>query len=119
MPCYKDLAHCALPSGQVRGSTLIRQRNASSVPDLRAMDPAFVAGTAKQASMQHAEVLRLSAERHILRCGVQPRLQAHHHMEESRWHRRLHPSLPPPCSLTVGGRGSSQFDVTLPPVSSR
>mmetsp|Transcript_70791 Transcript_70791/g.148136 ORF Transcript_70791/g.148136 Transcript_70791/m.148136 type:complete len:121 (+) Transcript_70791:77-439(+) len=109
MVCYKDLAHAPLPSGTIRASVQIRQRNAGSVPDLKKLDPAFVAGTARDAAVKHEEVIRRGAEMHAKRCGsgVPPLIQSHSHLEESRWIRRLHPSNSGPCALSFGVPSSS------------
>mmetsp|Transcript_92696 Transcript_92696/g.198714 ORF Transcript_92696/g.198714 Transcript_92696/m.198714 type:complete len:122 (+) Transcript_92696:108-473(+) len=115
MPCYKDLALTGLPNGVIRGSHLARTRGSQSTPDFRTWDPAHTVDTAKQTELRNVEVLRRSAQQHILRSGAQqPRLRADPSMEESCWFRTLDSNRLPPSQMSLGRRGYAEaLGVTL------
>mmetsp|Transcript_47829 Transcript_47829/g.84192 ORF Transcript_47829/g.84192 Transcript_47829/m.84192 type:complete len:109 (-) Transcript_47829:59-385(-) len=107
MPCNKDLALAALPNGVVQGSALVwssyRLGVSRSSPDLRTWDPSHTRSHGKLHEFGHHDVLRRSAERHLLRPGQPAALRCDPTMEESRWFRRLqHPDATPASKKAHG-----------------
>mmetsp|Transcript_63836 Transcript_63836/g.99454 ORF Transcript_63836/g.99454 Transcript_63836/m.99454 type:complete len:108 (-) Transcript_63836:26-349(-) len=105
MPCHKDLGMRGLDNGVVLHSSLIWTSNRTgnrSVPDLRTWDPGTTRKQGKKAEMRHVDILRQSAERHIMKCGQSMPKLHNTNLEESRWHRRIAQDAPPVSKLALG-----------------